>query len=151
MLTGQVLVFILTLQTALAMEAYLSEASTELYQVSMLSSMEIASENVMLDCCLRLRAWASENPETTTAIILPLAGEWGEGVEEYLSTRGWSCDLLLEGLTVEPLANQTVDPLQAGFLGSCGDERIFISAMLIVNLETGNLRFEATYPIKIAS
>ena len=149
MLTGEVLVFLLFLQTALAIEAYMSETSVELEKISTLSAMEIASENVMLDCCLRLRAWVRENPEATATLILPLTGEWEEGMEEYLSM--WGCDLSLGSLIVEPLANQTVDPLQAGFLGGSGNERFFISAMLIVSLEASNLRFDEAYPIKIAS
>jgi len=151
MLTGEVLVFLLFLQAALAIEAYMSETSVELEKISTLSAMEIASENVMLDCCLRLRAWVRENPEATATLILPLTGEWEKGMEEYLSMGGRVCNLSLGSLIVEPLANQTVDPLQAGFLGGSWNEHFFISAMLIVSLEAGNLRFDKAYPIKIAS
>jgi hypothetical protein len=149
MLTGQALVFMLILQTVLAIEGYVSETAIELDRITTLSSMEITSENVMLDCCLRLHTWAMENPEITADLILPLAKEWEGGMEECLSE--WSCKLSLEDLIIEPLANQTVDPFQTGFLGWKGDECIFISANLIVSLEAGDLLIKTEYSIRIAS
>jgi hypothetical protein len=151
MLTGQILVFLLILQAALTIRSYVSETSRELDRLSTLSQMEIISDNAMLDCCMRVFAWSTGDPETTAAQILAQAGGWEEGVEEHLGRAGLACALSLGRVMVEPMCNQTLDPLQMGFLGTNGSGLVFISAVLTVKLEKGDFCTERAYPIRVAA
>ncbi len=141
--------FILLLHTALTIEANVANTAIELDRISCLSSMEIASYNVMLDCCMRLHEWVGEDPEPTAKEIIPMVIEWEADVEKYLSL--WGCQLVLDGIRVEPLENQTLDSVQSGFLGMNGSERAFISAVLIVSLESDDLSLIREYQIGIAA
>ncbi len=151
MVTGQALVFLLILQTCYAIEMYVSETSDDLDRLSTMSLMWSVSENVMLDCCMRLYVWSVENPNATDDLIRTRVGEWEDRIEAHLSTVGIGCNLSLESVVFEPLTNQTVDALQMGFLGINGTVSVFVSAMLIVNLEAGGMRTEHAFPIRIAS
>jgi hypothetical protein len=151
MVTGQALVFLLILQACYAIEMYVLEVSDELDRLSTLSRMWSVSENAMLDCCMRLRSWAAEDPDATDELILARVGGWEDSVEGYLSTVGIVCNLSLVNIVLEPITNQTVDARQMGFLGTNGTGGIFISAMLIGNLEAGGLHTGFAFPIRIAS
>jgi hypothetical protein len=149
MLTGQVIVFLLILQTALAIEADVAETANELESASTRGMMDITSENVMLDCCLSLHTWVGESSEPTAEEILSRAGIWEERVMEYLCSMGMNCTIDLTDVVVEPLTNQTADPLQMGFLGETGNEQWHMSALLNVCLLIGTFGMETIYPISI--
>lgn len=149
MLTGQAIVFLLILQTALAIEADVAETANELKSASARGMMDITSENVMLDCCLSLHTWVGESAEPTTEEIISMAGGWEERVMEYLYSMGMNSTVALTDVVVELLANQTADPLQMGFLGKMGNEQWHISALLKVCLLMDTFGTEIFYPISI--
>lgn len=151
MLTGQMLVFILLLETVVVVESYLSETAESLDSLSEVRYAEFVSENVMLDCCLRLHEWVRDNPEATDAQLTRMAAQWEDVIREHLEGAGLACNLTICCIALEPLINQTLDPLQAGFLGSDGYDRTFVSAMLNVSLAGGDLLYEKAYQIRIAA
>lgn len=148
---GEAVTFILILHAALVAQSVALEVASRAENTSRMSLLEFTSFNVMLDCCHRLDVLVVSCQEPTEEQLSAMAEDWEKQVTDYLRDNGMGCSIDFGGITIEPLRDQCVDPLQMGFLGVSGEERFYITGVLSVHLSMGNLEEEDIYPIRIAA
>lgn len=152
MLMGEVLVFVLLLEGAIAMRYDSATSSTEVAACEQIKDVELLSYNIMLDFCLHAKNFVANSNMSNPAALQELVSNlsaWRGAVTSFVDGEGYSANISFSGLTVEPYQGQSYDKFQMGYIGTNGGEMWYLSGVLSVNVSEGWITQDTVYNISI--